>query len=151
MSFIDELVEITGFDLKDLRKTYDELTGFYGSLHRLVDDVSRKVLSNGEITDLDKVFEGIHVLSDFTIKTINEIREEFKKIDDLDHDNLHIDVDVCWELRKNPRGRKFLELIRDLASKQGSDPEEAVRGICRVLPCIYEYIIIVSRKIGGLG
>ncbi len=151
MSFIDELVEITGFNLRDLRKTYDELTGFYGSLHRLVDEVSREVLSNGEITDLDKVFEGIRVLYDFTIKAINEIREEFKKIDDLDYDNLYMDVDVCRELRKNPHGRKFLELIRVLASKQGSDPEEAVRGICRVLPCIYEYIVFVSRKIVGLG
>ncbi len=151
-SLFDKLTSILSGGLEDVKKTYDEIAENYRIMQKLVDKVYSEVISDGEITSLDKVFEGISVLSDFTIKTLNEIKEEYDKINNSKQVDLHIkNVDACKEIEKEPRGREYFELIRDLASRQGSNPEEAIHGICSVLPCFLELLTIITRKILDLS
>jgi len=151
----DEQFIIAGFlDALDLdivpeefTKFYKEYDSAYASIQKIVEDKYREATINGKVVDLNKVFEKLGELSDIVFDLLNTVKDE--SVEEINIDDLGqlFKTNMCYKLENTERGKKFLDLVRYLAEKQGSDPDEAIQGLCRALPCIYMMIIITLKKL----
>ena len=147
---ITRLLEVLGINLEELSKFYEERAASYEILQKLVEDKCRNVMINERIVDLNKVFEELSDLSNVIIGIVDSINEEFTEDMNVDDIEQLLKTDVCSEFKKIDRGRKLLDLVRFLAEKQGSDPEEIVQKLCRALPCIYVLIMIILKNLAEI-